>query len=76
MEEFEEVLLIYQDFYAILHDRYERLERGEELSTEEKEDFSYENIERVLGMIGDYVKELNHIGRMIGELEWMRRERR
>ena len=76
LQEYEEVRLIYQDFYAILHDRYERLEKGEELSTEEERDFSYENIERVLGMIEDFVRELDGIRRMIEELERMRRERR
>ena len=76
LQEYEEVMLIYQDFYAILQDRYERLEKGEELSTEEEKDFSYENIERVLGMIEDFVRELDGIGRMIEELERMRRERR
>ena len=76
LEEYEEVLLIYQDFYTILHARYERLKRGEELSTQEENDFSHENIERVLGMIADLVKKLDGLGRMIGELERMRGERR
>ena len=77
MQEYEEVRLIYRDFHAILLERNERFERGEELSMEEEEEeFSYENIERVLGMIEDFIRELDGIGRMIEALERMRRERR